>query len=1108
MIILGQPGAIGGDPDTSIYFDGVSGQLQLPASLANGASDYSFGGWIMPAAAYPATGLTNSIWTHFFCTYNITTGQSKLYLNGTLNTSAAASVTLGTANSLFNGWVDELVFFGSELSAARVQAQYINGLARHGDNGAITNLITNGIEQKAVTLSMGFDDLTEANYLQIPAGIVDSESLTSDLVGYRVLSRDPATLTNRQLFNVASSSLSSAINSSVTSLAIANAADFLNAGYLKLDSEYMQYTGKGSPAGRPPALQTWSGVAYGAGLWVGVAADGSVSTSPDAITWTPRTAAEPNAWNAVIFANSLFVAVASSGTHRVMTSPDGITWTARTAASASSWLAIAWSPSLSLFAAAGTGVMMTSPDGTTWTSRTSLGASTIAWSPDLALFSTVTETSTNGTTWVSRKLQVDQGVTCLNWNATLSLFIAAGNGPMWTSPDGLTWTSRTAAISAMVGAASNASIWVMVSSFDPSGSGSGNIQTSTDGITWTGRTSALATVLHGVAWAPSLSLFCSVGKGNGTNDIQTSGDGITWTQRGGKNTELYGVAWSPSLSLFAAISHGLTTNGIFTSPDGITWTGRVAAEANTWNSIVWAPSIALFVAVSNDGTHRVQTSPDGTNWTARTAASADSWMSVTWSVALSLLVAVGANAVMTSPDGINWTTRTPLGTAEFWANVEWSPSLAIFVSTTSAASTTYFPMHSADGSSWSAVRAAASGNTWAGIAWSTSLTKFVAVASATGTQSSDGINWTPMPHAATTTFDAVAWSSSLALFAAVSTSGAVQTSANGTSWTSRTAAAANGWTSIAFANSLFVAMANTGDNRAQSSADGVTWGQYLSTLTGLTRGMFGTTAAAHAVNATVLEMIYYNAHIMDIAVSALTNTDKTGLSVPSAQVDSATAATIKSALGSMTATFYITAQENGKAWLEKELYQVAGIVPIMKGGIYSWYKLSVPSVSVMSIGPDDIIKDSNKIPLIGWDRNFRSSIINLVQYQLDWNGTTYLTTSTAVVDSASITANGTTALIIQSKGLRSANAGTYDFMAAVAAIFIGRYKNGAPNLTIQTTLAKGIVEPGDIVAVTSDKIPNRTTKTRGVTGALMEVVGRALALEAGHVDLNLIWPGW
>lgn len=42
-------------------------------------------------------------------------------------------------------------------------------------------------------------------------------------------------------------------------------------------------------------------------------------SSKDGITWTTRSPAEPNAWYSVCYGNGLFVAVAASGTNRVMT---------------------------------------------------------------------------------------------------------------------------------------------------------------------------------------------------------------------------------------------------------------------------------------------------------------------------------------------------------------------------------------------------------------------------------------------------------------------------------------------------------------------------------------------------------------------------------------------------------------------------------------------------------------------------------------------------------------------------------------------------------------------------------------------------------------------
>ena len=66
--------------------------------------------------------------------------------------------------------------------------------------------------------------------------------------------------------------------------------------------------------------------------------------------WIPKAATEDNSWKSVTWSPelNLLVAVAWSGTNRVMASPDGITWTARTIAEANQWRSVNWSPELKL----------------------------------------------------------------------------------------------------------------------------------------------------------------------------------------------------------------------------------------------------------------------------------------------------------------------------------------------------------------------------------------------------------------------------------------------------------------------------------------------------------------------------------------------------------------------------------------------------------------------------------------------------------------------------------------------------------------------------------------------------------------------------------------
>jgi hypothetical protein len=85
------------------------------------------------------------------------------------------------------------------------------------------------------------------------------------------------------------------------------------------------WTSRVIPAG------TYYGVIYANGLYVAVG-DGVVATSTDGVTWAARTPANTNTWRDLVYAFSLYIAVASNGNDRVMTSADGITWSVQTAA--------------------------------------------------------------------------------------------------------------------------------------------------------------------------------------------------------------------------------------------------------------------------------------------------------------------------------------------------------------------------------------------------------------------------------------------------------------------------------------------------------------------------------------------------------------------------------------------------------------------------------------------------------------------------------------------------------------------------------------------------------------------------------------------------------
>ena len=233
------------------------------------------------------------------------------------------------------------------------------------------------------------------------------------------------------------------------------------------------------------------------------------------------------------------------------------------------------------------------------------------------------------TSWVARTSAADLGWDSVAYGNGIFVAVGAAAGygfaGVMTSPDGITWTSRVAAISGATwgGVTFGNGIFVAVSSCCGIGNG---VMTSSDGITWTSRNSVASQSDNWNDVTFGNGLFVAVADDR-TYRVMTSPDGITWTAR----TAAAANSWRSVTygeGLFVAVGYSGSSNGVMTSPDGITWTARVSAENNSWRGITYANG--LFVAVSIDGVNRVMTSPNGITWTAEKASAANSWRSVTY----------------------------------------------------------------------------------------------------------------------------------------------------------------------------------------------------------------------------------------------------------------------------------------------------------------------------------------------------------------------------------------------------------------------------------------------------------------------------------------------
>jgi hypothetical protein len=305
----------------------------------------------------------------------------------------------------------------------------------------------------------------------------------------------------------------------------------------------------------------WRSVAYGNGLFVAVNPENSprVMTSPDGETWTARTAAAQQGYQSVVYGNGLFVSVNNTGAVRVMISTNGSTWTTSGVSTPLTtyvdWRSVTYgtvddgtNPLFVAVASSGTDRVMTSPDGINWTSRAA--ATTSYWNAvtfgDENYVSVgdagAAMSSTNGTTWTPRSTG-----TTSNWKSVTygdGAFVAVGeNGAVMTSINkGITWAVRTAA-------GNNTNNWESVTYGTVAGRGV-FVAVSSNGAD---------RVMTSPVTAPAFTLSSSTE----SRTVGTAATGFTTTSTGGPFTRFTINATPPGMSF------NTTTGALTGTPDTV-----------------------------------------------------------------------------------------------------------------------------------------------------------------------------------------------------------------------------------------------------------------------------------------------------------------------------------------------------------------------------------------------------------------------------------------------------------------------------------------------------------------------------------------------------------
>lgn len=274
-----------------------------------------------------------------------------------------------------------------------------------------------------------------------------------------------------------------------------------------LDDRGLQWTPQASGSN-----EHLNGIVWGNSQLVVVGNNGTILTSPDAITWTPRfSGTSNNLWN-ITWSGTQYIAVGELGT--ILSSPDGETWTGENSGiTGCNLYDIAYSGSL--YVAVGgefdfgpndnDTLLLTSQDGYTWTKIISPVILNhklhgITWSGSQFIAVSISELSPSDAIILS-------SVDGINWNQisigryslfdiiwTGSQFIIVGSaGYAHLSSDGLNWQTYNTGSLNLWGIASSGNTNVAVGI-------SNSVVTSTDGISWTSHLSRTSEYLKEIIW--------------------------------------------------------------------------------------------------------------------------------------------------------------------------------------------------------------------------------------------------------------------------------------------------------------------------------------------------------------------------------------------------------------------------------------------------------------------------------------------------------------------------------------------------------------------------------------------------------------------------------
>lgn len=297
-------------------------------------------------------------------------------------------------------------------------------------------------------------------------------------------------------------------------------------------------------------------------------------------------------------------------------------------------------------------------------------------------------------------------------------------------------------------------------------------------------------------------------------------------------------------------------------------------------------------------------------------------------------------------------------------------------------------------------------------------------------------------------------------------------------------------------------------------------GKTATTFTGCLRGQLGTAAAAHSIDTQLDNLVVLQGNPLTLALQILTSTGAgtngpydvlpacAGLAIPQANIDVAKFEAERNRwITGVNFRFEEFEKQEGKKFLEEQLYTFCNAYPPTDnlGRIsIKIYQPPLPSTIAAGITDDDLVGPPRYQGNV-LERYFFNEVD--VQYDYDFRTGEFLSRALYEDSTSQTTFGQVRTKAVLSRGFRTAVTGAPRINNWATRI-LKRFGVPSPVLKVKALFNKRLLEPGDIVPLSSAFVPDLSRGIRGIENQLMEVVQVDLNFQESVEEFTLLNTGY